>query len=97
MTFFHVALHLKDQRTFTAFVFTRKKKMNAKNKNKKLTLSLEFHFLLFACKKLASQPQLNLISGFGYLLKLDDLCICLYSRGKGESSGKFNINYRASR
>jgi len=71
--------------------------MNAKNKNKKLTLSLEFHFLLFACKKLASQPQLNLISGFGYLLKLDDLCICLYSRGKGESSGKFNINYRASR
>lgn len=68
---FYVALHLKDQRTFALFVFTKKKSL------------LGISFLLFVYKMLASQPQLNLISGFKYLLKLDDLCICLCARGKG--------------
>lgn len=43
---------------------------------------LGISFLLFDCKMLASQLQLNLISAFKYLLKLDDWCICLCVRGK---------------
>lgn len=80
---FNVVLHLKDQRTFTLFVFTKKS-------------LLGISFLLFVCKMLANQLKFNLISGFKYLLKLDDSCICLCARGKGGSSGNFN-NYNAGR
>lgn len=47
----HVVLNLKDQRTLTLFVFTKKN-------------FLGVSVSLFVSKMLASQPEFNLISGF---------------------------------
>lgn len=65
---FHVALNLKDQRTFILFVFTKKNLLGVS-------------FFLFFSNMLASQLQFYLVSGSTYLLKLDD-CAPLWVQGE---------------
>lgn len=81
--FFLCGSALKRSEDFHFICFYKKKKKNTENKNKKTHPLLGISFLLFACKKLASQTQLNLISGFGYLLKLDDFVHLSLFKGKG--------------